>query len=84
MTKRTVKVGIVGKYGTRYGASLRRIIKKFEVQQHSRYVCSFCGKVITSSHYFPLTFLRNPSKESVLVSGTVKLVVKPLLVEHGN
>jgi len=44
MTKRTVKVGIVGKYGTRYGASLRRIIKKFEVQQHSRYVCAFCGK----------------------------------------
>merc|ERR1711976_1100503 len=44
MTKRTVKVGIVGKYGTRYGASLRKIIKKFEVQQHARYLCHFCGK----------------------------------------
>lgn len=45
MSKRTQKVGIVRKYGTRYGASLRKIIKKFEVQQHSRYFCPFCGKV---------------------------------------
>ncbi|KAH6763014.1 Zinc-binding ribosomal protein family protein [Perilla frutescens var. hirtella] len=30
MTKRTKKVGIVGKYGTRYGASLRKQIKKME------------------------------------------------------
>jgi Ribosomal protein L37AE/L43A len=45
MTKRTVKVGIAGKYGTRYGASLRKIIKKFEVQQHARYACHFCAKV---------------------------------------
>jgi large subunit ribosomal protein L37Ae len=32
MTKRTKKVGIVGKYGTRYGASLRKIVKKFVTQ----------------------------------------------------
>jgi ribosomal protein L37AE/L43A len=38
-------VGIVGKYGTRYGASLRKQIKKIEVSQHSKYFCSFCGKV---------------------------------------
>ena len=44
MTKRTKKVGITGKYGTRYGAALRKIIKKFEVSQHSRYFCNFCGK----------------------------------------
>jgi large subunit ribosomal protein L37Ae len=43
--KRTKKVGIVGKYGTRYGASLRKIIKKMEVSQHSKYACQFCGKV---------------------------------------
>ncbi|CCV00164.1 unnamed protein product [Malassezia sympodialis ATCC 42132] len=43
-SKRTVKVGITGKYGTRYGSSLRRQIKKIEVSQHSRYTCSFCGK----------------------------------------
>lgn len=42
--KRTRKVGIVGKYGTRYGASLRKQIKKMEVSQHSKYFCEFCGK----------------------------------------
>ncbi|VVA97174.1 unnamed protein product [Arabis nemorensis] len=42
------KAGIVGKYSnqitalrTRYGASLRKQIKKMEVSQHSKY---FCGK----------------------------------------
>ncbi|KAI4372415.1 hypothetical protein MLD38_010652 [Melastoma candidum] len=44
MAKRTKKVGIVGKYGTRYGASLRKQIKKMEVTQHSKYFCEFCGK----------------------------------------
>eukprot|EP00826_Nyctotherus_ovalis_P038114 TRINITY_DN354_c0_g1_i2.p1 TRINITY_DN354_c0_g1~~TRINITY_DN354_c0_g1_i2.p1 ORF type:complete len:103 (+),score=34.09 TRINITY_DN354_c0_g1_i2:18-326(+) len=44
MAKRTRKVGICGKFGTRYGASLRKMIKKFEESQHSRYVCPFCGK----------------------------------------
>merc|ERR1712131_286775 len=34
MAKRTKKVGIVGKYGTRYVASLRKIVKKMEVSQH--------------------------------------------------
>ncbi|KAG7624775.1 Ribosomal protein L37ae [Arabidopsis thaliana x Arabidopsis arenosa] len=41
---RTKKAGIVGKYGTRYGASLRKQIKKMEVSQHSKYFCEFCGK----------------------------------------
>ena len=44
MGKRTKKVGICGKYGTRYGASLRKNIKKMEIQQHSKYHCVFCGK----------------------------------------
>jgi len=34
----------VGKYGVRYGSALRKIIKKFELQQHAKYVCPFCGK----------------------------------------
>jgi len=44
MAKRTKKVGICGKYGTRYGATLRKIVKKFETSQHARYVSPFCGK----------------------------------------
>ncbi|KAF2446989.1 60S ribosomal protein L43 [Paraphaeosphaeria minitans] len=44
MTKRTKKVGITGKYGTRYGASLRKQVKKMEITQHARYTCQFCGK----------------------------------------
>lgn len=44
MAKRTRKVGIVGKYGVRYGASLRKQVKKAEVSQHAKYTCAFCGK----------------------------------------
>ena len=46
--KRTKKVGVVGKYGTRYGASLRKMAKKIEITQHARYTCMFCGKVSRS------------------------------------
>jgi large subunit ribosomal protein L37Ae len=31
MAKRTQKVGITGKYGVRYGSSLRKIMRKFEL-----------------------------------------------------
>lgn len=44
MAKRTIKVRILGKYGTRYGASLRKMVKKIEISQHAKYTCSFCGK----------------------------------------
>ncbi len=44
MAKRTKKVGVVGKYGTRYGASLRKQVKKIEISQHAHYTCTFCGK----------------------------------------
>jgi len=45
MAKRTKKAGITGKYGTRYGSAIRRIVKKFELQQRAKYVCPTCGKV---------------------------------------
>uniref|UniRef100_A0A8C0L6C9 Ribosomal protein L37a n=1 Tax=Canis lupus dingo TaxID=286419 RepID=A0A8C0L6C9_CANLU len=44
MAKCTKKVGIVGKYGTRYGASLRKMVKKIEISQHAKYTCSFCER----------------------------------------
>ncbi|PNS15266.1 60S ribosomal protein L43 [Sphaceloma murrayae] len=50
MSKRTKKVGITGKYGTRYGASLRKQVKKMEISQHARYTCSFCGKPSVKRH----------------------------------
>ena len=43
MGRRTKKVGITGKYGTRYGSSLRKVIKKVEISQHSKFNCVFCG-----------------------------------------
>lgn len=56
MAKRTKKVGIVGKYGTRYGAAQRKTIKKFEITQRATYTCTFCGKV-NLSQLFRLNFL---------------------------
>ncbi|KAM0804523.1 ribosomal protein L37ae [Usnea florida] len=50
MTKRTKKVGVTGKYGTRYGASLRKQVKKMEISQHARYMCTFCGKTTVKRH----------------------------------
>mmetsp|Transcript_46857 Transcript_46857/g.113920 ORF Transcript_46857/g.113920 Transcript_46857/m.113920 type:complete len:92 (+) Transcript_46857:41-316(+) len=44
MAKHTRKVHITGKYGVRYGASLRKQIKKIEITQHAKYTCGFCGK----------------------------------------
>merc|ERR1712187_706472 len=67
MTKRTKKVGITGKYGTRYGASLRKQVKKMEVQQHARYVCTFCGKETV--------------KRKLLVSGSARVATSPLPAE---
>ncbi|KAK4188235.1 ribosomal protein L37ae [Podospora australis] len=47
MSKRTKKVGCSGKYGNRYGASLRKQVKRLEIPQHARYLCTFCGKNTT-------------------------------------
>lgn len=44
MARRTKKVGICGKYGVRYGASLRKTIRKIEISQRKKYPCPFCGK----------------------------------------
>jgi hypothetical protein len=58
MAKRTKKVGVTGKYGTRYGSTIRKIVKKFELQQRAKYVCPACGKV------YPL--LCSPKSEELL------------------
>jgi len=44
MAKRTKKVGITGRYGTRYGATLRKLVKRIERDQRKAYDCPHCGK----------------------------------------
>jgi len=50
MERRTAKVGITGKYGTRYGQKLRKQVKAFEILQRTKYVCPFCGKTSVRRH----------------------------------
>jgi hypothetical protein len=70
MAKRTRKVGVTGKYGTRYGGAIRRIVKKFELQQRAKYVCPVCGKV-------PFHSLSLMSKELLPASGNARLARPP-------
>ena len=44
MERRTAKVGITGKYGTRYGQKLRKQVKAIEILQRKKNICPFCGK----------------------------------------
>jgi len=74
MAKRTKKVGITGKYGTRYGSTIRKIVKKFQIQQRSSYICPVCGKV--NQRLFSL-----PSEELLLASGSVEDARLPSLEE---
>lgn len=70
MAKRTKKVGVTGKYGTRYGSSIRKIVKKFELQQRAKYVCPACGKVL------PLLF-SHKSEELLAASGDARAARSP-------
>ncbi|KAI8777450.1 hypothetical protein BgiBS90_021653 [Biomphalaria glabrata] len=71
MAKRTKKVGIVGKYGTRYGASLRKTVKKMEITQHSTYTCPFCGKYLFNS-CFKMRFLSSNDVLAITLDQSVK------------
>jgi large subunit ribosomal protein L37Ae len=44
VARRTIKAGVTGKFGTRYGAKLRKQVKKIEILQRSKYICIFCGR----------------------------------------
>ena len=84
MAKRTKKVGIVGKYGTRYGAAQRKTIKKFEITQRATYTCTFCGKVCPSSPILLIYSCRTPLRDQQSVSGDAELARRFLLVELGK
>jgi hypothetical protein len=81
MAKRTVKVGICGKFGTRYGASLRKVVKKFEITQRAKYVSPFSGKV---SQRFSPNPNRIASRERPSASGSASRLVARSPVERGN
>ncbi|CAO3590378.1 unnamed protein product [Absidia cylindrospora] len=66
MAKRTKKVGITGKYGTRYGASLRKQVKKW--------------KSLNTPSTPVLSAERTPSSVPLLVSGSARVVARPWLV----
>ena len=66
MAKRTRKAGVTGKYGTRYGGAIRKIVKKFELQQRAKYVCPACGKV-------SIIILSNKFEEQQLASGVAEV-----------
>jgi ribosomal protein L37AE/L43A len=80
MAKRTKKVGICGKFGTRYGASLRKVVKKFEITQRAKYVSPFSGKVSRIS----LTLPRTASRDKPSASGNASRQVARSPVEHGS
>ncbi|XP_040122412.1 60S ribosomal protein L37a-like, partial [Oryx dammah] len=44
LAKCTKEVRIVGKHGTCYDASPRKMVRKTETSQHAKHTCSFCSK----------------------------------------
>lgn len=42
MTKRTYKVGISGKYGVRYGVTIRKRLSDVETARSKTYICPRC------------------------------------------
>ena len=45
MTRRTKKVGSTGRYGTRYGARLRKRIREIDATVKTRHRCPRCRRV---------------------------------------
>lgn len=45
MARRTKSVGIVGRYGPRYGSTLRKRVKKVLERRYAPHKCPVCGTV---------------------------------------
>lgn len=44
MTKRTKKVGIAGRFGSKYGRKIRVNVSKIEKLQKAKYICPNCKR----------------------------------------
>ena len=42
---RTKVVGVAGRYGPRYGVSVRKRVKEVLERRYSKHICPFCGSV---------------------------------------
>ncbi|XP_055485482.1 60S ribosomal protein L37a-like [Psammomys obesus] len=90
MAKCTKKIGIVGKYGTRYGTSLQKMVKKIVISQHTKCTCSFCGKTRVKRFgrgYFSLWFQKFPTVMaygSFQLEATAKNALSVLVPVHGS
>ncbi|EDQ89363.1 uncharacterized protein MONBRDRAFT_37079 [Monosiga brevicollis MX1] len=82
MARHTKKVGVVGKYGTRYGASLRKQVKKIEISQHARYTCMFCGKTAMKRNAVGIWNCKACKK--TVAGGAWSIRLKPFVSEQGS
>ncbi len=44
MSRRTKKVGSSGRFGPRYGLSVKKQIRSIDTNKHNRYICPKCTK----------------------------------------
>ena len=84
LTSRPSEVGITGKYGVRYGASLRKQLKRLEVAQHARYTWYVAYLRTTRKFWRHYTKIRTAppavatlSAATPLVSGTAPAARRP-------
>jgi len=47
MARRTKVVGVVGRYGARYGVSVRKRVKEVLEKRYAKHQCPFCGSTGT-------------------------------------
>jgi len=63
----------------RYGASLRKQVKKMEITQHAKYVCTFCGKTTVKRHSVGIWNCKSCNKTVAGGAYTVSYVYNHLL-----
>ena len=60
----------------RYGASLRKQVKKMEISQHARYTCTFCGKTTVKRHSVGIWNCKSCKKTVAGGAYTVSYVIR--------